>query len=166
MDALLLFKRNVALHFEGVAECAICYAILSADKALPSKKCNTCRHKFHSSCLFKVSATCLTSLLKFTSGSDLQTLVAVPSAEVSLLHIKLMMVVLPSSTYFISISYVISIPPQEAYICAFGGEEFLPRCFLHQSRSLCSQVARTMACYTFQAHFVSYRNFLCNLTLK
>lgn len=26
LEALSVFKRNVALHFEGVVECAICYS--------------------------------------------------------------------------------------------------------------------------------------------
>jgi hypothetical protein len=26
LEALTVFKKNVALHFEGVVECAICYS--------------------------------------------------------------------------------------------------------------------------------------------
>ncbi|KAG8896139.1 hypothetical protein FRB99_009054, partial [Tulasnella sp. 403] len=38
VDALSLWKRNVALHFEGITECAICYSIISVtDQTLPSK---------------------------------------------------------------------------------------------------------------------------------
>ena len=54
LDAISLFQRNVSLHFEGVADCAICFSILSVqDKSLPSKKCATCKNLFHGSCLFK-----------------------------------------------------------------------------------------------------------------
>jgi hypothetical protein len=55
IDGLKLFRRNVALHFDGVAECAICYSILAVtpDRALPSKGCQTCKNKFHTACLFK-----------------------------------------------------------------------------------------------------------------
>ena len=54
LDAIGLFQKNVSLHFEGVADCNICFSILSIqDKALPSKKCQTCKNLFHSSCLFK-----------------------------------------------------------------------------------------------------------------
>ncbi|CCG81741.1 E3 ubiquitin-protein ligase listerin [Taphrina deformans PYCC 5710] len=54
LDAISLFQRNVSLHFEGVAECNICFSVLSVqDKSLPSKKCQTCKNLFHSSCLFK-----------------------------------------------------------------------------------------------------------------
>ncbi|GAA5950000.1 hypothetical protein JCM21900_001361 [Sporobolomyces salmonicolor] len=53
-DALLLFKRNVTLHFEGVESCAICYSTVSAvDRSLPSKACKTCSNKFHAGCLYK-----------------------------------------------------------------------------------------------------------------
>lgn len=53
VDALSLFRRNVSLHFEGVTECAICYSILHQDRSLPSKRCQTCKNKFHAGCLFK-----------------------------------------------------------------------------------------------------------------
>lgn len=53
VDTLELFKRNVSLHFEGVAECAICYSILHQDHSLPTKTCGTCKNKFHANCLYK-----------------------------------------------------------------------------------------------------------------
>lgn len=57
-DALTLFKRNVALHFEGVEACAICYSVISVvDLSLPTKKCRTCNNRFHSQCLFKWFST-------------------------------------------------------------------------------------------------------------
>ncbi|GJN88290.1 hypothetical protein Rhopal_001255-T1 [Rhodotorula paludigena] len=52
-DAILLFKRNVQAHFEGVESCAICYSTVSLDRALPTKSCKTCDNKFHASCLFR-----------------------------------------------------------------------------------------------------------------
>ncbi|BGP23081.1 ubiquitin-protein ligase E3 [Rhodotorula toruloides] len=53
-DAILLFKRNVQLHFEGVESCAICYSTVSTiDRTLPSKKCKTCGQVFHAGCLHR-----------------------------------------------------------------------------------------------------------------
>jgi len=55
IDGLALFRKNLALHFEGVAECAICYSIVAVtpDRRLPNKACATCKNKFHGTCLFK-----------------------------------------------------------------------------------------------------------------
>jgi len=54
VDALFWFKKNVASHFEGKTECAICYAIISVmDRTLPTKPCKTCKNRFHASCLYK-----------------------------------------------------------------------------------------------------------------
>ncbi|EJT96726.1 hypothetical protein DACRYDRAFT_119937 [Dacryopinax primogenitus] len=54
LDALVLFKKNVTLYFEGVTECAICYSVISTtDRSLPTKPCKTCRNLFHNSCLYK-----------------------------------------------------------------------------------------------------------------
>ncbi|GAA6054199.1 hypothetical protein JCM3770_002829 [Rhodotorula araucariae] len=53
-DAILLFKRNVTLNFEGIEGCAICYSTVSTlDRTLPSKTCKTCNNRFHASCLYK-----------------------------------------------------------------------------------------------------------------
>ncbi|KAJ3344905.1 hypothetical protein HDU91_007521 [Kappamyces sp. JEL0680] len=53
-DALQLFKKNVALHFEGIEDCAICYSVISlADRSTPQKACRVCKHVFHGSCLYK-----------------------------------------------------------------------------------------------------------------
>ncbi|KAK7204948.1 hypothetical protein BZA70DRAFT_166999 [Myxozyma melibiosi] len=73
VDALSLFRRNVSLHFEGVTECAICYSILHQDRSLPSKKCQTCKNKFHAGCLFKWfqsanASTCPLCRQPFTFG--------------------------------------------------------------------------------------------------
>jgi len=54
LDALILFKKNVTLYFEGVVECAICYSVISTtDRSLPTKPCKTCKNLFHNSCLYK-----------------------------------------------------------------------------------------------------------------
>lgn len=55
IDGLTLFRKNVSLLFQGIAECAICYSILAMtpDRSLPNKACSTCKNKFHSSCLLK-----------------------------------------------------------------------------------------------------------------
>ncbi|KAH8148763.1 uncharacterized protein LAJ45_07106 [Morchella importuna] len=55
IDGLTLFRKNVSLLFQGIAECAICYSILAVtpDRSLPNKACSTCKNKFHSSCLLK-----------------------------------------------------------------------------------------------------------------
>ncbi|KAJ2155923.1 hypothetical protein GGF46_005517, partial [Coemansia sp. RSA 552] len=45
---------NVAAHFDGVEDCAICYSAVSAlDSTLPTKQCRTCKNRFHRMCLFK-----------------------------------------------------------------------------------------------------------------
>lgn len=55
IDGLMLFRKNVALKFQGIAECAICYSILAVtpDRALPNKACGTCKNKFHTACLYR-----------------------------------------------------------------------------------------------------------------
>ncbi|KAG1729725.1 hypothetical protein EDB19DRAFT_1641737 [Suillus lakei] len=54
VDGLTLFTKNVALHFAGQVECAICYSIISVmDSSLPQKPCKTCKNRFHASCLYK-----------------------------------------------------------------------------------------------------------------
>jgi hypothetical protein len=55
VDALMLFKKNVSLHFEGIEDCAICYSIISVtDRSTPQKSCRVCKHVFHGSCVYKV----------------------------------------------------------------------------------------------------------------
>lgn len=53
LDSLDLFKRNVTMHFDGVAACAICYSILHEDHTLPTKECGTCHNRFHTDCLYR-----------------------------------------------------------------------------------------------------------------
>lgn len=53
-DALTLFKRNVAGHFDGKEACAICYSLVHTnDRSLPTMKCRTCSQPFHSACLHR-----------------------------------------------------------------------------------------------------------------
>jgi Ring finger domain len=53
-DAVILFKKNVQLHFEGIKDCAICYSVIGViDRQLPTKACRVCKNKFHGSCLYK-----------------------------------------------------------------------------------------------------------------
>ncbi|OZJ04481.1 hypothetical protein BZG36_02675 [Bifiguratus adelaidae] len=53
-DALVIFKRNVSLHFAGVEDCTICYSVISIqDRSLPTKQCKTCKNKYHACCLYK-----------------------------------------------------------------------------------------------------------------
>ncbi|KAH7332749.1 hypothetical protein B0J17DRAFT_677411 [Rhizoctonia solani] len=61
-DALVVYKKNVAGHFEGKSECAICYSLISVtDRTLPTKPCRTCKNLFHASCLYKWFNTSHTS---------------------------------------------------------------------------------------------------------
>ena len=49
-----LWARNLQGFFEGVEECPICYSICHiSTRAIPRKPCPTCKHKFHSECLYK-----------------------------------------------------------------------------------------------------------------
>lgn len=53
LDSLDLFKRNVAMHFDGIEACAICYSILHEDHTQPNKECGTCHNRFHTDCLYR-----------------------------------------------------------------------------------------------------------------
>lgn len=53
VDGLVAWRKNVVGALKGHSECAICYSLVSADKQLPSKRCQTCKNLFHGSCLFK-----------------------------------------------------------------------------------------------------------------
>lgn len=52
-DGLTIFRKNVTGALKGQNECAICYSIISSDKKMPDKRCQTCKNLFHASCLFK-----------------------------------------------------------------------------------------------------------------
>ncbi|KAG0649365.1 RING-type E3 ubiquitin transferase listerin [Hyphodiscus hymeniophilus] len=52
-DGLATFRRNVTGALKGQTECAICYSIISSDRKMPDKRCQTCKNLFHASCLFK-----------------------------------------------------------------------------------------------------------------
>lgn len=53
IDGLTAFKRNVIGALKGQTECAICYSIISSDKKMPDKRCQTCKNLFHRTCLYK-----------------------------------------------------------------------------------------------------------------
>lgn len=53
VDGLVGWRRNVTGTLRGQSECAICYAIVNADRQLPTKKCGTCKNAFHGSCLYR-----------------------------------------------------------------------------------------------------------------
>ncbi|PIA18288.1 hypothetical protein COEREDRAFT_79789 [Coemansia reversa NRRL 1564] len=56
--ACALLVRNIGAHFAGVEDCSICYSAVGAlDNSLPTKKCRTCKNKFHRMCLFKWFST-------------------------------------------------------------------------------------------------------------
>jgi len=57
---MLMWARSFALFFDGVEDCPICYNVVHlTTQTIPRKPCPTCKHKFHSECLyhwFKTSA--------------------------------------------------------------------------------------------------------------
>ncbi|KAK7750841.1 hypothetical protein SLS62_007240 [Diatrype stigma] len=53
IDGLMTFRRNVVGAMKGQSECAICYSIISTDKRMPDKRCQTCKNLFHRTCLYK-----------------------------------------------------------------------------------------------------------------
>lgn len=57
-EAIRIWKRNFDKEFEGVEECPICYSVIhTANHSLPRLACKTCKHKFHSACLYKWFST-------------------------------------------------------------------------------------------------------------
>ncbi|RDX61954.1 E3 ubiquitin-protein ligase listerin, partial [Mucuna pruriens] len=57
-EAIGIWKRNVDKEFEGVEECPICYSVIhTTNHSLPRLACKTCKHKFHSACLYKWFST-------------------------------------------------------------------------------------------------------------
>ncbi|GMG39410.1 unnamed protein product [Ambrosiozyma monospora] len=71
LEAIKHFKSNVQLNFQDYDDCAICYSILNAvDHSTPNKVCTTCKHNFHSACLYRWfkssgSSTCPLCRAKF-----------------------------------------------------------------------------------------------------
>ena len=54
IQGLQIWKRNVDKKFSGVEECTICYSVIhGTNYQLPKMKCRTCKHMFHSVCLYK-----------------------------------------------------------------------------------------------------------------
>ncbi|KAK7300853.1 hypothetical protein RJT34_11704 [Clitoria ternatea] len=57
-EAIGIWKRNFDKEFEGVEECPICYSVIhTTNHGLPRLACKTCKHKFHSACLYKWFST-------------------------------------------------------------------------------------------------------------
>ncbi|KAI0497285.1 hypothetical protein KFK09_020508 [Dendrobium nobile] len=53
-EAIRIWKSNFDKEFDGVEECPICYSIIhTTNHSLPRLACKTCKHKFHSACLYK-----------------------------------------------------------------------------------------------------------------
>ncbi|GJV33873.1 E3 ubiquitin protein ligase listerin [Tanacetum coccineum] len=53
-EAIRIWKNNIDKEFEGVEECPICYSVIHPTyHTLPKLACKTCKHKFHSGCLYK-----------------------------------------------------------------------------------------------------------------
>ncbi|KAL1960846.1 hypothetical protein VTO42DRAFT_5829 [Malbranchea cinnamomea] len=53
VDGLLAFRRNVQAALKGHGECTICCSVISTNMQTPNKRCATCKHTFHSDCLFR-----------------------------------------------------------------------------------------------------------------
>ncbi|KAJ8751318.1 hypothetical protein K2173_016502 [Erythroxylum novogranatense] len=57
-EAIRIWKSNFDKEFEGVEECPICYSVIhTSNHSLPRLACRTCKHKFHSACLYKWFST-------------------------------------------------------------------------------------------------------------
>ncbi|KAI3987208.1 hypothetical protein MKX01_031692 [Papaver californicum] len=57
-EAIRTWKNNFDKEFEGIEECPICYSIIhTANNSIPRLACRTCKHKFHSACLYKWFST-------------------------------------------------------------------------------------------------------------
>ncbi|XP_010256980.1 PREDICTED: E3 ubiquitin-protein ligase listerin [Nelumbo nucifera] len=57
-EAIRIWKSNFDKEFQGVEECPICYSIIhTSNHSLPRLACKTCKHKFHSACLYKWFST-------------------------------------------------------------------------------------------------------------
>uniref|UniRef100_A0A2P2LM14 E3 ubiquitin-protein ligase listerin n=1 Tax=Rhizophora mucronata TaxID=61149 RepID=A0A2P2LM14_RHIMU len=57
-EAIRIWKSNFDKEFEGIEECPICYSVIhTANHSLPRLACKTCKHKFHSACLYKWFST-------------------------------------------------------------------------------------------------------------
>ncbi|KAE9615114.1 hypothetical protein Lal_00048152 [Lupinus albus] len=57
-EAIGTWKHNFDKEFEGVEECPICYSVIhTTNRSIPRLACKTCKHKFHSACLYKWFST-------------------------------------------------------------------------------------------------------------
>ena len=53
-EGLMLWRKNVDGEFAGVEPCPICYLVIhGANHQTPRLRCQQCRNKFHSACLYK-----------------------------------------------------------------------------------------------------------------
>ncbi|OVA16184.1 zinc finger protein [Macleaya cordata] len=77
-EAKRSLKKNSGKEFQTVEECPICISIIRTNKhSRPSLACDTCKHKFHSSCIskwFSISkkSNCPLCGSLFRSGGGLQ----------------------------------------------------------------------------------------------
>ncbi|KAG7896462.1 hypothetical protein KL934_004524 [Ogataea polymorpha] len=54
LEAIQHFKNNVKANFDNYDDCAVCYSIVHViDHSTPNKVCPTCKHNFHSACLYR-----------------------------------------------------------------------------------------------------------------
>ena len=51
------WKDSLDKHFDGIEPCPICYSVFASNGHLPTLKCRVCKHKFHSSCMYKWFST-------------------------------------------------------------------------------------------------------------
>ncbi|XP_047330718.1 E3 ubiquitin-protein ligase listerin isoform X2 [Impatiens glandulifera] len=57
-EAIRIWKSNFDMEFKGVEECPICYSVIhTTNHSLPRLACKTCKHKYHSACLYKWFST-------------------------------------------------------------------------------------------------------------
>lgn len=50
---MLMWAKSFSLYFDGVEDCPICYNVVHmTSQTIPKKVCTTCKHKFHSECLY------------------------------------------------------------------------------------------------------------------
>lgn len=54
LQALMFWKKNIEMRFDGIDECAICYFVIhEKTKKIPNMACRNCKKKFHGPCIQK-----------------------------------------------------------------------------------------------------------------
>lgn len=54
VEVLQQWRTNAEKTLSGVEPCSVCYCVLQpGDKSLPGPSCKTCKHRFHSACLYR-----------------------------------------------------------------------------------------------------------------